>query len=64
MRRKISWTDKRTDGQTEIKQYTLPPVERGYNKSKERQYNGQKKKAKKTNDGRHNTTQTTKDCES
>ena len=34
MRRKISWKDGRTDGRTEVKQYTPPPpfpVERGYN---------------------------------
>jgi hypothetical protein len=30
MRRKISWTDGRTEGRTEVKQYT-PLPERGYN---------------------------------
>jgi hypothetical protein len=35
MRRKISWTDGRTDGRTEVKQYTPSPFgERGYNNNK------------------------------
>ena len=33
MRRKISW-----DGRTEVKQYTPPPVERGFNNVNERFY--------------------------
>ena len=35
MQRKISWdgrrTDRQTKGRTEVKQYTPPPVEQGYN---------------------------------
>jgi hypothetical protein len=35
LRRKISWTDGRTDRRTEVKQYTPSPFgERGYNKNK------------------------------
>ena len=35
LRRKISWTDGRTEGRTEVKQYTPSPFgERGYNNNK------------------------------